>query len=300
MKNKRMYVSNRPLHTMILPGLILIMIYHYGPMAGSVMAFQKFIPARGWFDSAWIGFDNFRYVFDLPNFYQVLWNTVYIATMKIIFGQIVPIVTALLLNELRIMFIKRTIQSLIYLPHFLSWVILGGVLIDILSINGGLVNQLLGLFGIDPVYFLGNNEIFPFILVISDVWKEFGFATIIYLAALTSINQTLYEAAVVDGANRLRQTWHITLPGLTPIIVLLAILNLGNILNAGFEQVFNLYSPAVYESSDIIDTLVYRVGLLQAQYAVATAIGLFKSVISFILISISYYLAYRLANYRIF
>lgn len=295
-----MYVSNRPLHTMILPGLILIMIYHYGPMAGSVMAFQKFIPARGWFDSAWIGFDNFRYVFDLPNFYQVLWNTVYIATMKIIFGQIVPIVTALLLNELRIMFIKRTIQSLIYLPHFLSWVILGGVLIDILSINGGLVNQLLGLFGIDPVYFLGNNEIFPFILVISDVWKEFGFATIIYLAALTSINQTLYEAAVVDGANRLRQTWHITLPGLTPIIVLLAILNLGNILNAGFEQVFNLYSPAVYESSDIIDTLVYRVGLLQAQYAVATAIGLFKSVISFILISISYYLAYRLANYRIF
>lgn len=182
----------------------------------------------------------------------------------------------------------------------LSWIILGGILIDILSPSQGIVNQVLGLFGIEPIYFLGDNKWFPFTIVATDVWKEFGFNTIVYLAALTSINPALYEAALIDGANRWKQTLYVTLPGMLPIIVLLATLSLGNVLNAGFDQIFNLYSPSVYETGDILDTLVYRTGLEQAQYSVATAIGLFKSVVSFVMVSVSYFLAYRLVNYRIF
>jgi putative aldouronate transport system permease protein len=285
---------------MFLPGAILLLVYHYWPSFGFVIAFQNFIPAKGMFHSKWVGWDNFAYLLELPNFYQVIWNTTYISLMKVIAGQLFPIIIAILLNEIRVQVVKRSVQTLIYLPHFMSWVILGGILIDVLSPTKGIVNQFLVLLGFEPIYFLGDPGIFPYVLVGSDLWKDFGFSTIVYLAALTSINPSLYEAAVVDGANRWKQTWHITLPGMAPIIILMATLSLGQILNAGFEQVFNLYSPTVYETGDIIDTLVYRVGLVQAQYALATAVGLFKSVVSLLLISISYILAYRFANYRIF
>lgn len=264
------------------------------------MAFMKFLPARPYFDNPWVGLDHFKYVWDMPNSLRVLWNTLYIAGLKIIIGQIVPITIALLLNELRKDWLKRGVQTLIYLPHFLSWIILGGIMIDILSPSQGIVNQVLKAVGIEPIYFLGDNRWFPITIILSDVWKEFGFNTIVYLAALTSVNPSLYEAAVIDGANRWKQTLNVTLPSILPIVVLLATLSLGNVLNAGFDQVFNLYSPTVYESGDIIDTLVFRVGLEEAQYSVATAIGLFKSLVSFVMISLSYFLAYRLANYRIF
>ncbi|QTH41954.1 sugar ABC transporter permease [Cohnella sp. LGH] len=289
-----------PLHLMVLPALLLVLVFSYGPIAGLVIAFQKYSIVKGISGSDWVGLDNFRYVFALPGTLDVLWNTVFIAFMKIAAGLSAPIVTALLLNEIRVEFVKRGVQTLIYLPHFLSWIILGGILIDILSPSSGIVNQLLSGFGIQPIFFLGDNRWFPYLLVLSDVWKEFGFSTIVYLAALTNINPTLYEAAVVDGAGRWKQTLHVTLPGMLPIIILMSTLSLGNVLNAGFEQVFNLYSPQVYESGDIIDTLVYRLGLVDAQYAVATAMGMFKSVVSVLFVSISYYLAYRLANYRIF
>ncbi len=289
-----------PLHLMIWPGLILVLIYCYFPFFGLTMAFQKFLPARPYFDNPWVGLSHFTYIWDMPNSVRVLWNTIYIACLKIVVGQLVPIVVALLLNEVAKNWLKRSVQTLIYLPHFLSWIILGGILLDILSPSHGIVNQFLGLFGIEPIYFLGDNRWFPATLILSDVWKEFGFNTIVYLAALTSINPALYEAAVIDGANRWKQTIYVTVPGMMPIIILLATLSLGNVLNAGFDQVFNLYSPIVYESGDIIDTLVFRVGIEQAQYSVATAIGLFKSVVSFLMISLSYYLAYRLASYRIF
>ncbi|BBH18717.1 sugar ABC transporter permease [Paenibacillus baekrokdamisoli] len=289
-----------PLHLMLLPGLILVLVYSYGPMLGIVIAFQKFMPAKGVFDSKWAGLDNFRYVLELPDSSRVLWNTVIIAFLKIVIGFIVPIIVALLLNEVRKEVFKRSIQTLVYLPHFLSWIILGGILIDVLSPSSGILNQLLGWFGISPIYFLGDNSWFKPVLVITDVWKEFGFNTIVYLAALTSINPALYEAAIVDGAGRWKQTWHITMPGMLPIIVLTLTLSMGSVLNAGFDQVFNLYSPQVYESGDILDTFVYRIGLVDAQYGVATAVGLFKSIVSFVFISVSYYLAYRLANYRIF
>lgn len=297
---KRSSFSNLPLHLLLLPAVILVLIYSYGPMLGIVIAFQKFIPAKGFFESQFIGWKNFEYVFSLSDFPKVMRNTLVISVMKIIGGLFVPLTVSLMLNEVRQYFFKRSVQTLIYLPHFLSWVILGGVLIDILSPSTGIVNSFISLFGIEPVYFLGDNSWFPFVMVFSDVWKEFGFSTIVYLAALTGINPALYEAAIMDGASRIRQTWHITLPGIRYMIVLLLTLSLGNVLNAGFDQIFNLYSPQVYESGDIIDTYVYRMGLISAQFGPATAVGLFKSVISLILISTTYYLAYRFAKYRIF
>ncbi|MBP1990754.1 ABC transporter permease [Paenibacillus eucommiae] len=289
-----------PLHMMLLPGIIIVLIYSYVPMAGVVIAFQQFVPSNGLFRSEWIGFENFRYVFTMPDFYLVLKNTVFIAFMKITAGLFAPIVIAILLNEISVRWVKKSFQTLVYLPHFLSWVILGGILVDLLTPSGGLVNQFLGIFGIEPVFFLGSNDWFPFVIVISDVWKEFGFGTIIYLAAITAINPSLYEAAVIDGANRWKQTWHVTLPGMLPIVVLVATLSLGNVLNAGFDQIFNLYSPIVYESGDILDTMVYRMGLVDFQYGLATAIGTFKSLVSLLFIGVSYGLAYKLANYRIF
>lgn len=290
-----------PLHLMLLPGLVMIILFSYVPMAGVMIAFQKFIPAKGLFgDQKWVGLDNFEYVMNLPSFTQVLWNTLFISSLKLILGLIIPLVFAILLNELASNVIKRSVQTAIYLPYFLSWVVLGGILIDILSPSGGIVNEFLGWFGVSKIFFLGDNDWFPFTLIASDVWKNFGYGTIVYLAAITGIDPGLYEAATIDGANRWHKTWHITIPGIRMVIVLLSVLSLGQLLNAGFDQVFNLYSPQVYESGDILDTFVYRIGLLDAQYGVATAVGFFKSIISLTLISSSYFLAYRFAKYRIF
>lgn len=196
--------------------------------------------------------------------------------------------------------LKRSIQTAIYLPHFLSWVVLGGIFIDILAPGDGLINQIIKAFGGQPIFFLGDNKWFPLTLIVTESWKSFGYGTIVYLAAITGIDLSLYEAAQVDGANRWNQIWHITLPGMRMVIVLLMVLSLGNVLNAGFDQVFNLYSPPVYASGDIIDTFVYRIGMLEAQFGVATAVGLFKSVISLTLISVSYWFAYKFADYQLF
>ena len=296
----RLWKREWPLHLMLLPGIALVLIFSYVPMAGIVMAFQKYIPNKGLFGSPFIGLKNFRLLIDYPDVGRVFVNTVYIAAMKIAAGLIVPITIAILLNELRREWIKRTFQTLVYLPHFMSWVLLSGILVDVLSPSSGVLNQLLGSFGIKPIFFLGSNDWFPYVMVISDVWKEFGFGTIVYLAALTAIDPSLYEAAAIDGAGRIKQTFHVTLPGMMPIIVLMFTLNIGNVLNAGFEQIFNLYSPPVYQSADIIDTFVYRMGVQQAQFGFATAVGLLKSIVLFIFISMSYILAYRIANYRIF
>ncbi|BBH23628.1 sugar ABC transporter permease [Paenibacillus baekrokdamisoli] len=288
-----------PFHLMLLPGALLVFIFAYAPMFGIIIAFQKYYPTKGFFHSAWVGLDNFRYIFMLPNFGRVMWNTVYIASMKIILTLIIPVLTALLLNEVRKQFFKRIVQTFIYLPYFLSWVILAGILMDVLSLDG-VVNHLLGFMNIKPIFFLGDNKWFPWTLIASDTWKQFGFDTIIYLAALTGINPTLYEAAVLDGAGRWKQTLYVTLPGILPIVILMMTLSLGNVLNAGFDQVFNLYSAPVMESGDIIDTMIYRMGLQNFQFSVSAALGVFKSAVSFVLISVSYWCAYRFANYRIF
>lgn len=294
-------VKQWPLHLMLLPGVILLFIFSYVPMAGIVIAFQKYNPAKGFiFNQTFNGLDNFRYIFSMPNIGQVIWNTVFMAVSKIILGMIVPIIVALLLNELRSRAFKRTIQTVIYFPYFLSWIILAGVFTDILSPTDGVVNRFLQMLGMEPIYFLGDKQWFPITMIITDVWKGFGFGTIVYLAAITGIDPTLYEAAEIDGASRWRQTWHITLPGMRMIIVLMLTLSLGNVLNAGFDQIFNLYNDLVMETGDILDTLVYRLGLQQTQYGPSTAVGLLKSVVSCILISVSYYISYKVFDYQMF
>ncbi len=288
------------LHLMVLTGLVFLVIFAYIPMVGIVIAFQDFLPTKGFFGSPWVGLANFKYMFELPDTMLVLKNTVIIASWKIILGFVTPLVFALLLNEAKNSLIKRSVQTMVYFPHFLSWVILGGIFVDIFSLNGGAVNQIIAFFGIQPIFFLGDKNWFRIIVILTDVWKEFGFGTIIYLAALAGIDPNLYEAAEIDGANRWKQVLHVTLPGIAAVAVLLGTLSIGNVLNAGFDQIFNLYNTLVYDTADIIDTWVYRMGILKAQYGLATAVGLLKSVIGLILITASYKLAKRFANYRIF
>lgn len=287
-------------HSMMLPAVILIIIFSYIPMVGVLMAFQDFNPVKGIFASKWVGFDNFVKLFTYNNLGHVIYNTIFIASMKIVVGLVVPVIFALLLNEIRSKFFVRSIQTMVYLPYFLSWVILAGIIIDILSPSGGVMNELIKSFGGKPIFFLGNAKLFPYILVITDVWKGFGFGTIVYLAALTGIDPSLYEAAIVDGATRWKQTIHVTLPGITQIIVLMSVLSIGGILDAGFDQVFNLYNPLVYSTGDVIDTLVYRMGLLDMNFSLSTAVGLMKSTVAMILIITSYKLADKYAGYKIF
>jgi putative aldouronate transport system permease protein len=301
LKRKDKLLRELPLYFMLLPAVILVGIYSYGSMAGVVIAFQKFVPAKGMFgQQQWVGLQNFNTLFSMPNIWQVIQNTVIIASLKLIGGVIVPVVFALMLNEVKNLLTKRIFQTVVYLPHFLSWIILSGILLNILSPSEGLVNILLSKIGVEPIFFLGNPDVFPATMVASDIWKTFGFASIIYLAALTSIDPSLYEAAVIDGANRWRQTWHITLPGISAMVVLMTVLGLANILNGGFDQIYNMYSPVVYSTGDILDTLVFRLGIEQAQYSLSTAAGLFKSVVSMIFIIVSYYLADKFTGYRVF
>ena len=302
---KQNSLVQKSLYLMILPAVVLVAIYSYGPLAGWSIAFQEFRLGDKLFTSPWVGLDNFRFVFSLPEFRSALFNSFFIASMKLVAGTAAPVIVSLMLNEMRWIAGKRVIQTTIYLPHFISWLIIAGILQDLLLPSTGAVNMVIKAMGFQPIMFLANKQMFPFVLVAADVWKEFGFGTIIYLSTLTSIDPNLYEAASIDGAGRFRRMWHITMPGLLPIIALLTTLNLGNILNAGFDQVVNMYSPLVYQTGDILDTLVFRIGLGSGassapQYDIATAVGMFQSTVSFVLVSGTYYLAYRFANYRIF
>lgn len=290
-----------PLHLMLIPGIVIIFIFHYIPLGGLVIAFQRFIPAKGLFgNQKWVGLQNFEYIFSMPNTMNVLTNTVVIAGAKIILNLIIPITVALMLNELQSSKLKRTVQTVIYFPHFLSWIIFGSIIMDLLSPQNGIVNKLLGVLGTDPIFFLGDNRYFRQTIIWTDIWKNFGYGTVVYMASITSIDPTLYEAAAIDGANRWQQTRHVTLPGMRMIIVLMMVLSLGNVLNAGFDQIYNMYSPIVYETGDIIDTMVYRLGMENAKYSPAAAVGIFKSVVSMVFISASYYVADRFFDYRLF
>ena len=291
--------DRRAYYLMILPGLLLLFAFTFVPLAYSVIAFQKYNPALGIQGSPWVGLENLLYMFSLRDARQVIFNTVLIAVMKTVFVLLAAVAFALLLNEVRFLRIRRSIQTMVYLPHFLSWVILAGILRTILA-RDGMVNDFLGLFGVEPVYFLGQPTTFRWVIILSDVWKEFGFEAIVYLAALTGIDPTLYEVAELDGASRTQKMRYISIPGITPVIVLVGCLSIGNILNAGFDQIFNLYSPIVYSTSDFIDTFVYRVGLIQLQYSLGTAVGLFKTVVALVLIGVSYWAASKFANYKIF
>ena len=242
---------------------------------------------------------NFKIFFRQPNCFQIIRNTLVLAVGKILFGQCMAILFALMLNEVRNSKLKKTIQTVTYLPHFVSWVIFASILRSILG-STGLVEGLLKSFGIENVSILGTASIFPAIMIATEVLKEFGWSAIIYLSALTAIDMGLYEAAEIDGATRLRQTIHVTLPGIRHIIVLNAVLSLGGILNAGFDQIFNMYNTLVMSTGDIIDTWVYRQGLISFNYGVGTAVGLFKSIIALILTVFAYWAADRFADYKIF
>lgn len=295
------------LHGMLFVPVILLFIYHFLPIpAGILMAFQNYQPGKGFLESKFVGFNNFHKLIILPDTFPALRNTLIIAVEKILCNLFIPVTFALLLNEIKIKWFKKTVQTITYLPYFLSWIIMAGILIKFLSpgssaTSPGFFNTLLMNIGIldSPVYFLGSNETFRQTMVLSDVWKNFGYNTIIYLAALTGIDPTLYEASAVDGAGRIKQTLHITLPGIAPFIALMTVLSIGNVLNAGFDQIFNLYNPAVYASGDIIDTLVYRLGLVNKQYSLSATVGLLKSIVSCTLVLVSYKLADKLAGYRV-
>lgn len=289
-----------PMYVMLLPAIILALIFNYAPMGGLIMAFQNYKPWLGITGSEFVGLDNFKQIFEFRESYQAIINTFIIAVSKMVLGLIFPIIVALLLNEVHNMGLKKGIQTLVYLPHFLSWVTVAGMLRDILGMDGIINMFLQKVFGMNPIFFLGNAGMFRQIVVISDLWKGFGFGMIVYLAAISNIDQSLYEAAEIDGAGRWKQTLYVTIPCILPMVIVMATLSLGNVLNAGFDQIFNLYSPLTYSTGDIIDTYVYRQSLVNGQYSFGTAVGLFKSGVSLFLTAVAYKLAYKFAGYRIF
>lgn len=290
----KLFRSHIDMYVLLLPGLLFLFLFKYTPMYGILIAFQDFNIFDGISGSAWVGLEQFRKLMQSDEFYQVFTNTLVISLYKIVLLFPIPIIVALLLNEVRRMFFKRTVQTIIYLPHFLSWVIISGLFINILSPSGGLVNQMLQWFGINPVSFLLDNDFFRSVVVFTAGWKEVGWNAIIFIAAIAGIEQEQYEAASIDGAGRLKQMWYITLPGIVPTIVLMFILRIGNLLEAGTEQILTLYNPVVYQTGDVIGTYVYRIGLGKMDYSFSTAVGLFNSVVGFLLIVIGNMLSKKL------
>lgn len=288
------------LYLMVLPGLIFLLVFKYGPMYGVIIAFKDYNIIQGVFKSEWVGLQYFRELFLFDEFPRVIRNTLMISLMKLVVGFPAPIVLALLLNELRLPRFKRTVQTFTYLPHFISWVVIGGLAVDLLSPSSGIVNKAIEALGFEPIFFLSNEHLFRWILVFSDIWKEVGWGAIIYLAALLGINDELFQAATVDGAGRLRQIWHISLPSIRSTIIILLLLRIGHLLDAGFEQVLVMYNPTVYDVGDIIDTYVFRVGLGTMQFGLTTAAGLFKSVIGCLLLVLANTLARRMGEDGIF
>lgn len=275
---------NKYLYLLMLPGLILLLIFKYAPMYGILMAFKDFSFRDGILGSPWNHFAHFRRLFTSPDFYNVFKNSIVLNLLKIVFCFPIPIMLAIMLNEIRFRRFKKVTQTMVYLPYFISWVVLVSITTNLLSTNGGLVNELLKSLGMDPVMFLGKSEWFRPLIVITSVWRETGWNTIVYLAALTAIDQSLYEAAMVDGASHLQRIIHITLPGIAATIVVLLILTVGKSMDNGFEQIFLFQNPVNMQVSDVFETYTYRVGMVMGEFAYATAVGLFKSAVGFILV----------------
>jgi putative aldouronate transport system permease protein len=275
--NKKKY-----LYILLLPCVVYFFIFNYIPMYGIIIAFKDFNFAKGIMNSPWIGFENFKYMFGLSDFYQVFWNSFYLGILRMVFGFPLPIILALLLNEIRNMTYQRITQTVIYLPHFISWVVIGGILVNFLSPSWGIVNIFLKQLGIEPVFFLADNNYFRPLVILSSIWKESGWGSIIYLAAITGINTELYEAASIDGASRMQKIRNITIPGIKSTIVVLLILRLGQIMGNGFEQIFVLQNPMNLQVSEVFETYAYRVGILGGRFSFGTTVGLFTSVIGLI------------------
>lgn len=280
---KRDLLRNRAIYLMLLPVLAYYLIFHYGPMYGAVIAFQDFNPLRGILGSKWVGLENFTDFFNSVFFFRLLRNTFLINLIDLIFGFPAPIILALLLNEIRWAPFKSLVQTVSYMPHFISVVVVVGMLVDFFA-RDGLINSLLRPFLSDPIAFMQSPDWFRPLFVGSGIWQHVGWASIVYLAAITTIDPTLYDAAMVDGAGRFRQVWHITLPGIMPTIVVLLILRLGAMMTVGYEKILLMYNPLTYETADVISTYVYRRGVLNTDYSFSAAVGLFNSALNFALV----------------
>jgi len=302
LNEKRGFKKSRdlPIYMLLLPGMLLLFVFHYIPLFGVAIAFQNFIPFKGVLGSQWVGLKNFEYFLKDQNFWRVMKNTLEINLLEIVFGFPFPIIFALLLNELWSSKFKKTVQTISYLPHFISWVIAAGIFRSILSPSSGIINVFLkNVLGMQPIHFLSIAGYFRPILIISGIWKGFGMNAVYYLAALSSIDAQLYEAAKIDGAGKWRQTWHITLPGLKNITIVLLVLQVGSLVTIGFERIFLLYNPLVYEVGDVISTYTYRLGIEQVRFSLTSAIGLTQSVVNFILVYSTNRLAKAVAGWSL-
>ncbi|OME86343.1 protein lplB [Paenibacillus sp. FSL A5-0031] len=275
---------NRFLYMLLVPVAIYLLLFKYAPMAGEIIAFKNYRLSDGIWGSSWVGFQQFEKLFASREFYIVLKNTLLLNLYSLLFAFPAPILLAIMLNEVRLEWYKRTLQNLLYIPHFISWIVLGSIIIALLSPSTGIVNYLLQAFGIEPIYFMADKLWWPVTFIVSGIWKEAGFGTILYLAAMASIDPTLYEAAKIDGANKIRQIWHVTLPGIRSTIAILLILQVGKMMDVGFEQIYALRNPAVTSVAEVISTFVYTRGIVNLQYSYTTALGLFQSLIALILI----------------
>lgn len=293
------YIKNKYFMLMLLPVILYFGVFHYGPIYGIIIAFKDFYPLRGIIGSPWVGFSHFREVFGGMFFWDVFRNTIIISTYKFVFSFPAPIVVALLINEVRHMWFKKTIQTITYLPHFISWVVLSGIFIEFLSPTRGPINIILQNMGMDPNCSISNPQLFRGILVVSSIWKEVGWGTIIYLAAMSGVDPELYDVADLDGASRFKKILNITLPSITPVIVIMLIFSSGSIINDDFDQIFNLLNNSVMKVGDVISTYVYREGLTKMNYSYATAVGLFKNVIAFTLVLITNSIARKVSEYAI-
>lgn len=293
------YIKYKYFILMLVPVLLYYAVFQYGPMYGILIAFKEYYPLKGIWGSEWVGLKYFKELFDGLFFPQVLRNTLIISFYKLIFGFPAPILLCLLFNEVRLNKFKKAVQTITYLPHFFSWVVLSGIVIEMLSPSRGPMNILLQNLGLDPVYFVADPKWFRGILVCSSIWKEVGWSSIVYLAAITNIDPELYDVADLDGAGRLRKIWNITIPSIAPVIIIMFIFATGNIINDDFDQVFNLLNSKVMEVGDVLATYTYREGLQNMNYSYATAVGLFKNVVSFSLVMLANMIARKTSDYAI-
>lgn len=292
---KKDWKRNRSLYLMVLPVLLFYILFHYKPMYGAIIAFQDYNPRLGVSGSEWVGFDQFIRFFTSPYFGRLVKNTLLLSVYGIIFGFPAPIILALLLNELKIMRFKKTVQTVTYLPHFISLVVVTGIIKDFTQ-STGLINDIIVMFGGERSSLIQNPALYRTIYIVSDIWQGIGWGSIIYLSALSGVDQQLYEAASIDGAGRWKQLIHVTLPGIAPTIVIMLIMRVGQLLGTGYEKTILLYNEATYETADVIASYIYRVGILERNWSYSTAIGLFNSVINLTLLIITNKISKRVSE----
>jgi len=269
------------IYLLIIPVILWYLLFCYYPMYGVVIAFKDYLPSRGILGSAWVGLEHFKWLFSTSGFFRAFKNTLIISILKLVFCFPMPIILSIFLNEIKIVKLRKSVQTAIYLPFFISWVVIAGIIYNLLSVNGGIINNFRLLMGLDRLSYMTDSKYFYFILILAEIWKGAGWGTVIYIAAITNVSMDLYDAAEVDGCGRFKKMWYITLPSISPIIMIMFILQIGNILNAGFDSIFNLYNISVYNVADILDTYAYTIGISKGLAEKGAALGLFKAVINF-------------------